>query len=79
MVAMAFLAVATVNERDNTPTPRVLIPFTVNEIRQTCSRQNRNPRQHLGMVTLATKAPSNRPACITISAGQSASDPDLQL
>ncbi|OPX06385.1 hypothetical protein B1964_28625 [Gordonia sp. i37] len=34
MAAMAFLAVTTANERDRTPTPQDLIPFTLNEIRR---------------------------------------------
>jgi SRSO17 transposase len=34
MLAMAFLAVTCANERDNTPAPQDLIPFTVNEIRR---------------------------------------------
>ena len=34
MLAMAFLAVVTAAERDRTPTPAGLIPFTINEIRR---------------------------------------------
>lgn len=34
MLAMAFLAVTAANERDGTPTPPGLIPFTLNEIRR---------------------------------------------
>ncbi|WP_204081903.1 IS701 family transposase [Mycobacterium riyadhense] len=34
MLALAFLAITTANERDNTPAPQGLIPFTVNEIRR---------------------------------------------
>lgn len=34
MLAMAFLAVTAANERDDTPTPAGLIPFTLNEIRR---------------------------------------------
>jgi SRSO17 transposase len=34
MLAMAFLAVTAANERDGTPTPQGLIPFTLNEIRR---------------------------------------------
>lgn len=34
MLAMAFLAVTCANERDGTPTPHGLIPFTLNEIRR---------------------------------------------
>jgi SRSO17 transposase len=34
MLAMAFLAVTTANERDHTPTTDNLIPFTLNEIRR---------------------------------------------
>lgn len=34
MLAMAFLAVTTASERDHTPTPDNLIPFTLNEIRR---------------------------------------------
>ena len=34
MLAMAFLAVTCANERDHTPTPQGLIPFTLNEIRR---------------------------------------------
>ncbi len=34
MLAMAFLAVTAANERDHTPTPPGLIPFTLNEIRR---------------------------------------------
>ena len=34
MLAMAFLAVVTATERDRTPTPDDLIPFTLNEIRR---------------------------------------------
>lgn len=34
MLAMAFLAVTAANERDGTPLPRDLIPFTLNEIRR---------------------------------------------
>jgi SRSO17 transposase len=34
MLAMAFLAVTAANERDNTPAPQGLIPFTLNEIRR---------------------------------------------
>ncbi|MFV0451989.1 MAG: IS701 family transposase [Propioniciclava sp.] len=34
MLAMAFLAVTAANERDNTPTPPGLVPFTLNEIRR---------------------------------------------
>jgi SRSO17 transposase len=34
MLAMAFLAVTAANERDNTPAPQGLIPFTANEIRR---------------------------------------------
>lgn len=34
MLAMAFLAVVTAAERDRTPTPAGLIPFTLNEIRR---------------------------------------------
>lgn len=34
MLAMAFVAVTAANERDNTPTPDGLIPFTLNEIRR---------------------------------------------
>jgi len=33
MLALAFLAVTAANERDNTPAPQGLIPFTLNEIR----------------------------------------------
>jgi hypothetical protein len=33
MLAMAFLAVTTANQRDNTPAPQQLIPLTLNEIR----------------------------------------------
>ncbi len=34
MLAMAFLAVATVAERDNTPAPPGVIPFILNEFRR---------------------------------------------
>jgi SRSO17 transposase len=34
MLALAFLAVTAANERDNTPAPQGLIPFTLNEIRR---------------------------------------------
>ena len=34
MLALAFLAVTCANQRDSTPTPRGLIPFTLNEIRR---------------------------------------------
>ena len=34
MLAMAFIAVTCANERDGTPTPHGLIPFTLNEIRR---------------------------------------------
>ena len=34
MLALAFLAVTAANERDNTPAPQELIPFTLNEIRR---------------------------------------------
>jgi SRSO17 transposase len=34
MLALAFLAVTAANERDNTPAPPGLIPFTLNEIRR---------------------------------------------
>lgn len=34
MLAVAFLAVTAANERDHTPTPQGLIPFTLNEIRR---------------------------------------------
>ena len=34
MLAMAFLAVTAANERDGTPAPQSLIPFTLNEIRR---------------------------------------------
>jgi SRSO17 transposase len=34
MLAMAFLAVTCANERDHTPAPHDLIPFTLNEIRR---------------------------------------------
>nr|PZN11392.1 MAG: IS701 family transposase [Mycolicibacterium hassiacum] len=38
MLAMAFLAVTCANERDHTPTPQGLIPFTLNEIRRLFDR-----------------------------------------
>lgn len=38
MLAMAFLAVTAVNERDGTPTPRNLIRFTLNESRRLFDR-----------------------------------------
>lgn len=34
MLALAFLAVTAANERDHTPAPQGLIPFTLNEIRR---------------------------------------------
>ena len=34
MLALAFLAVTCADQRDSTPTPRGLIPFTLNEIRR---------------------------------------------
>jgi hypothetical protein len=34
MLAMAFLAVTSANQRDHTPTSRNVIPFTLNEIRR---------------------------------------------
>jgi len=34
MLALAFLAVTAANERDNTPAPQGLIPFTLNKIRR---------------------------------------------
>ena len=34
MLAMAFLAVVTADERDRTPAPAGMIPFTLNEIRR---------------------------------------------
>ena len=65
MLAMAFLAVTAANERDGTPTPPGLIPFTLNEIRRLFDKlilvRSRHPRHHLGMVTLAPKTPSHRP------------------
>jgi hypothetical protein len=43
MLAMAFLAVITMAERDRAPAPDGLIPYTLNEVRQLFDAPDHRP------------------------------------
>ena len=77
MLAMAFLAVVTADERDHTPAPAGMIPFTLNEIRRLFDALTTAPRQQqstssIGPTGAETQAIARES---TIAADQSTSDP----
>lgn len=82
MLVMAFLAVVTADERDRTPAPAGMIPFTLNEIRRlfdalTTAPATKQSTSSIGPTGAENTKPS--PENETIAADQSTSDPELPL